>query len=311
MRIESPTHIPSSQGADPGPSQRSGPVGIFDSGVGGLSVWQEIARQLAHEDTVYLADQAHVPYGPRPLDEIQAFSQAITSFLLEQTCKLVVVACNTASAAALQYLRRQFPAVPIVGMEPAVKPAAEHTHTRTVGVLATQATFQGQLFASVVERFASDVRLVNQVCPGLVGQVEAGRLDTPDTLDMLREYLAPVIEAGADTVVLACTHYAFLAPAIRRVAGSAIEVIDPSPAVARQVRRVLEQRRLLAQADQVGRSRFYTTGDPAPFARLVCRLTGLAEADIRQACWSDSRFSACDRASATMTPAVPGRQPRA
>ena len=163
----------------------SRPIGIFDSGVGGLSVWREIARQLPREDTIYFADQAHIPYGPRSMDEIRGFSEAITRFLLERGCKAIVAACNTASAAALKHLRETFPHVPFVGMEPAVKPAAETTHTGVVGVLATPATFQGELFASVVERFANGVRLINQVCPGLVEQVEAGRLDTPNTRAML------------------------------------------------------------------------------------------------------------------------------
>src|SRR5512139_868791 len=159
----------------------SSAIGVFDSGIGGLSVWREIARQLPQEDTIYFADQIHIPYGPRSLEEIRAFSEAITRFLLDRDCKLIVVACNAASAAALKYLRTAFPEVPFVGMEPAVKPAAETTHTGAVGVLATPATFQGELFASVVERFANGVQLVNQICPGLVEQVEAGRLDTPDT----------------------------------------------------------------------------------------------------------------------------------
>jgi glutamate racemase len=266
-------------------------VGVFDSGVGGLSVWREIARQLPNENTVYFADQGHIPYGPRPMEEIGSFSQAIVLFLLERHCKLIVVACNAASAAALQDLRRQFPGVPFVGMEPAVKPAAEHTHTRKVGVLATPATFQGKLFASVVERFASGVGLVNQVCPGLVEQVEAGRLDTPDTLAMLRQYLSPVLDAGADTIVLACTHYPFLSPAIKSIAGPDVEVIDPSPAIARQVRRVLEQQQLLAPLGQTGRHVFYTTGDPLAFSGLLRQLTGVVSGDVQSANWSGNALT--------------------
>src|SRR5512147_3315383 len=148
----------------------SSPIGIFDSGIGGLSVWREIAKQLPHEDTIYFADQIHIPYGPRSLQEIRLFSEAITRFLLERNCKIIVVACNAASAAALKHLRATLPDVPFVGMEPAVKPAAETTRTGVVGVLATPATFQGELFASVVERFANVVQLINQVCPGLVEQ---------------------------------------------------------------------------------------------------------------------------------------------
>src|SRR3972149_3795647 len=193
------------------------PIGVFDSGMGGLSVWREIARQLPHEDTIYFADQTHIPYGPRPLAQIRQFSEAITRFLLDRSCKAIVVACNPASAAALKSLRETFPHIPFVGMEPALKPAAQATQTRVVGVLATPATFQGQLFASVVERFANGVQLINQVCPGLVEQIEAGQLDTPGTDSMLRGFLKPVVEANADTIVLACTHYPFVIETIRRI----------------------------------------------------------------------------------------------
>jgi glutamate racemase len=181
----------------------SSPIGIFDSGIGGLSVWREIARQLPHEDTIYFADQIHIPYGPRALQEIRSFAEAITRLLLNRNCKLIVVACNTASAAALRHLRSAFPDVPFVGMEPAVKPAAETTRTGVVGVLATPATFQGELFASVVERFANGVQLIKQVCPGLVEQIEAGRVNTPDTLELLERFLIPIRAARADTVAWA------------------------------------------------------------------------------------------------------------
>jgi len=253
----------------------SRPVGILDSGVGGLSVAREIARQLPHENLLYVADQAHIPYGPRPLDEIRAFSQAIARFLLAQQAKAIVVACNTASAAALHTLRAHFPDIPIVGMEPAVKPAAEHSRTRRIGVIATPATFQGQLFASLVERFAQDVQVLTQVCPGLVEQVEAGDLDGPRTETLLHTCLDPLVAAGIDALVLGCTHYPFLMPAISRIVGPQVEVIDPSPAVARQTGRVLASRGWENATDRRGRHVFYTTGDVAAFAALVQRLTGL------------------------------------
>jgi glutamate racemase len=219
------------------------------------------------------------------MQEIRAFSEAITRFLLEQGCRLVVVACNTASAAALKPLRGMFPAVPFVGMEPAVKPAAASTRTGRVGVMATPATFQGELFASVVERFANGVQLVNQVCPGLVEQVEAGRLDTPDTESLLREYLAPMLASGVDTIVLACTHYPFLAPAIRRIVGPEVQVIDPAPAIARQVKRLMEERGW-SGASRASRRVFYTTGDVAAFARALYQLTG-ARSAVHAAGWDD------------------------
>ena len=150
------------------------PIGIFDSGVGGLSVLRAIREQMPSESVIYFGDQGHVPYGSRSMEQIQNFSEAITNFLLKKNAKIIVVACNTASAAALKYLRAQFPTVQFVGMEPAVKPAAEHTQTGKVGVLATPATFQGALYASVVERFASEVELIQSTCPGLVQEIEMG-----------------------------------------------------------------------------------------------------------------------------------------
>ena len=153
------------------------PIGIFDSGVGGLSILREIRLVLPHEDLLYFADQAHVPYGARSLEEVRDFSEGITSFLLEQGAKLIVVACNTASAASLYYLRNRFPDTLFVGMEPAVKPAAESTLNGVVGVLATPATFQGELFASVVERFAEGVTILSQTIPGLVERIESGQID--------------------------------------------------------------------------------------------------------------------------------------
>jgi glutamate racemase len=260
-------------------------IGVFDSGVGGLSVWREIAAQLPNESTIYFADQAHIPYGPRPMQEIRAFSEAITRFLLSLGCRVVVVACNTASAAALAHLRATFPNVPFVGMEPAVKPAAQSTRVGRVGVMATPATFQGELFASVVERFANGVQLVNQVCPGLVEQVEAGRLDTPDTEAMLREYLAPMMAAGVDTIVLACTHYPFLAPVIRCIVEPDVQVIDPAPAIARQVRRVMGQWKLLSSDGEVSRV-FYTSRDMAAFNRTLDQLVGVRDAVVHLAQWS-------------------------
>jgi glutamate racemase len=265
-------------------------IGVFDSGVGGLSVWREIAVQLPDESSVYLADQGHIPYGPRPMQEIRAFSVAIVRFLLGQSCNIIVVACNAASAAALTHLRATFPDVPFVGMEPAVKPAVQTTRTGRVGVMATPATFQGELFASVVERFASGVQLVKQVCPGLVEQTEAGRLDTPDTEAMLREYLAPMMAADVDTIVLGCTHYPFLAPAIQRIVGPGVSVIDPSPAVARQVGRVMELRGLLSASREAGHV-FCTSGDEVVFTEMVRRLARVSDPSIHRVQWEGLQVS--------------------
>jgi len=265
----------------------SQPIGIFDSGVGGLSVLRAIHALLPGQRTIYLADQAHVPYGPRPLDEVLAFSEGVTRFLLDHGASLIVVACNTASAAALHPLRLKWPEVPFVGMEPAVKPAAEATHTGVVGVLATPATFQGALYASVVERFAHGVTLLQSTCPGLVGQIEKGQLDHPQTRLILREAIQPMLSAGIDTIVLGCTHYPFVIPQIREIAGADVRVIDPAPAVARQVARLLTENGWLAESAQPGTNEYYTTGDNQRFDQLAKQLLGV-EIQSRTAQWAAS-----------------------
>lgn len=254
---------------------RDAGIGIFDSGVGGLSVWREIVRQLPAENTLYFADQAHIPYGQRSLDEVRHLTENVARFLLAQGAKLIVVACNTASGAALHALRETFPDVPFVGMEPAVKPAVEHTRTGIVGVIATSATFQGDLFAGLVQRFGNGFDIHTQACPGLVEAVESGALDTPETEALLRRYLTPLLDAGIDQLVLGCTHYPFLSPLIQRIVGPEVTLIDPAPAVARQVGRVLNERTLLAPPGHIGHHQFYTSGDPVQFAAMVRMLTGI------------------------------------
>ncbi|MEO7385592.1 MAG: glutamate racemase [Gammaproteobacteria bacterium] len=249
------------------------PIGVLDSGVGGLSVWREIVRTLPGEDTIYVADQAHVPYGPRGETEIRAFCDGIARYLLDRGCKALVVACNTASAAALKHLRETLPDVPSIGMEPAVKPAATLTKTGVVGIMATPATFEGRLFKATAGRHATGIRLVNQVCTGLAEHVEAGHLDGPDTVAILRGFLAPILEAGADTIVLACTHYPFLIEPIRRIAGDGVAVIDPAPAIARHLGTVLLQHGLRNGDNPPGSHSFVTSGDAERFADALFRLT--------------------------------------
>ncbi len=249
------------------------PIAIFDSGVGGLSVWREVVRQFPTESTLYLADQAHLPYGPRPLEEVRRYARAIAHFFIEVGAKVIVVACNTASGAALYDLRATFPEVPFVGMEPAVKPAAERTRSGHIGVIATPATFQGALFRRLVERFASSVELHTQVCPGLVEAVERGEAMGAQTEALLHRYLDPMVAAGIDQLVLGCTHYPFLTEAIRRVVGDEVALIDPSPAVARQVGRVLAARGLLRGGGKPVH-RFYTTGEVETLRLQAARLVG-------------------------------------
>lgn len=248
------------------------PIGFFDSGVGGLSVWREVVRSLPHEATVYFADSAHCPYGPRPAAEIRALSAAITRFLLAQGCKLIVVACNTASAAALEFLRAEFD-VPIVGMEPALKPAAAASQTGHVGVLATEGTLNGYLFKNTAQRHANGIEVHVQVGEGLVEQVEAGQLDTPETEALLRRYLEPLLAAQVDQIALGCTHYPLLMPLIERVVAGRAQVIDPAQAVARQVQRVLMTHNLESPQDSVAEHQFFTSGQPQPLEELVAMLS--------------------------------------
>ena len=255
-------------------SSYSFPLGVFDSGVGGLSVLRAIREQMPEESVIYFGDQGNIPYGPRPMEQIRNFSEAITRFLLEHSAKLIVVACNTASAAALKYLREKFPDVPFVGMEPAVKPAAEQTHTGRVGVLATPATFQGALYSSVVERFANGVELLQDACPGLVQEIEQGHLDGKETRQILERALLPMVARNIDTVVLGCTHYPFVIPLVQQIVGENVRVIDPAPSVAKQVRRVLEAKGLKNQSAERGDVKFYTSGDPEEFKSLLPVLLG-------------------------------------
>lgn len=267
------------------PSNQS-PIGIFDSGVGGLSVLKEIRHQMPTESVLYFADQGHVPYGPRGLDEVRMFSEQITRFLLGLDAKLIVVACNTASAAALHHLRQTFPETSFVGMEPAVKPAAESTQSRIVGVLATPATFQGALYASVVERFASGVNILQDTCPGLVGQIENGELDSLTTRDILEKALRPMLEQGIDTVVLGCTHYPFVIPLIKEIVGAEVRVIDPAPAVARQVSRLLEMAGLRSRGNNTNSLRFFTSGEADRLTKLLPTFLG-ETGKIQQIVWAE------------------------
>lgn len=268
------------------PISSTSPIGIFDSGVGGLSVLRAIRAQMPEESVIYFGDQGHIPYGPRPIEQIRNFSEAITRFLLDCNAKLIVVACNAASAAALRYLRQTFPEVLFVGMEPAVKPAAEYTRTGKVGVLATPATFQGALYASVVERFANGVELFQNVCSGLVQEIEQGNLSGKETHRILEDALLPMLEKNIDTVVLGCTHYPFVIPLIQQIVGDNVRVIDPAPSVAKQVWRVLEAKGLKNTSSVRGDVKFHTSGDIEDLKSLLPLLLG-ESGDVKKVAWSD------------------------
>ena len=249
------------------------PVGLFDSGIGGLTAAYAIIQQLPKEQIVYFGDTAHLPYGPQPAAAIRAYSAKITEFLLRQGCKAIVVACNTATAAALNYLRERWPDVPFIGMEPAVKPGARATLSGKVGVLATNGTFKSQRYASLMHRYAKEVELLENPCSGLVQRIENGLLNGPEMETFLRGILEPMLAAGADTFVLGCTHYPFVQPLIEKIAGPSATVINPAPAIARQLQRVLEERQLLSP-ELAGAHRFYISGEKGNFERLASGLLG-------------------------------------
>lgn len=259
----------------------AGPIGVFDSGIGGLSVWREIARRLPSEDTIYYADQLHMPYGNRAPSEIEALSHGIARFLVDSLhCKAVVVACNTASAAALKSLRATYPHLTVLGMEPAVKPAALLTKSGTVGVLATAGTFRGRLYEATTRRHASGVRVIEQACTGLAELIEQGDPESPEVEALLRGFLSPIVEAGADVLVLACTHYPFAEAVIRKIVGPSMTIIDPAPAIARYLDEVLSAAGVLAPEPKVGQVSFYTSGDPEGLKSVLQRVMGIGNPKV-------------------------------
>ncbi len=261
-------------------------IGVFDSGIGGLSVLKEIRKILPHQDLIYFGDQVHVPYGRRSIDQVRQYSTAITHFLLQAGAKLIVIACNTASAAALSFLRTQYPQVPFVGMEPAIKPAAERTRSGAVAVLATPATFQSQLYASVVERFAYGVDVFQDTCPGLVNEIEQGNFSGKRTRAILEKALLPLLEKKIDTVVLGCTHYPHVIPLIQEIVGPGVNVIDPAPAVALQTRKLFHRMELEEFSRQKEETWVITS---SPKKRSDANLQELFPYDFRfyQAQWND------------------------
>ena len=250
---------------------RMATIGIFDSGSGGLSVYREIVKLLPKERYVYFSDNAHCPYGEKTAEYIQERGRIITEILLGLGADIIVVACNTATAAAIATLRAEYPAVPFIGMEPAVKPAALGTETGVIGVLATAGTLKGSKYLNTRGRFEDDVRIVEHVGEGFVELVENGILDGPEAYATVRASLQPLLDAGADRIVLGCTHYPFLRPVIEAIAGPGVQVIDPAPAVARQTVRVLSERGIPASEGPFSVD-LYFSGDPDSLRRIYSLL---------------------------------------
>jgi len=237
------------------------PIGLFDSGIGGTSIWKEIHSLLPGEDTIYLADSKNAPYGQRSKDEIIALSCKNTEFLLEQNSKLIVVACNTATTNAIKELREKYD-VPFIGIEPAIKPAAIHTQTNAIGILATKGTLSSELFNKTVADFKG-VNVVEQVGFNLVALIESGKLESEEIKELLREYLQPMIDANVDHLVLGCSHYPYLVPQIKEILPPHVKIIDSGAAVARQTKKVLESSQMLhPDTDHKGKPVFYTNASP-------------------------------------------------
>ncbi|GAA4833530.1 glutamate racemase [Algivirga pacifica] len=234
-------------------------VGVFDSGLGGLSVWRVLAKEIQHESILYYADSAHCPYGGKTEEEVRALTSTAVDFLLEKGCRLIVIACNTATAAAIHYLREKYPHIPFVGMEPAVKPAAIATKTGTIGVLATRGTFQGGHFKKTKEQYAEGVTVITRAGDGLVELVEQQEIYTPKAHALIHSYIAPMLDARADHIVLGCTHYPFLIPVLESIVGPTVQLVDPAPSVAKRVITLYQQ--LPQYVSPKLRREFYTTGD--------------------------------------------------
>ena len=233
------------------------PIGIFDSGVGGTSIWKEIVARLPHESTIYLADSKNAPYGTKSEADILQLSIKNTEKLLELGVKLIVVACNTATTNAIDYLRSHYE-VPFIGIEPAIKPAALHSQTKKIGILATQGTLNSRLFAETSEKYAGDHEVIEVIGKGLVPLIEQGRINHPKTKALLRSYIHPMIDAGIDHIVLGCSHYPYLIPLLRTILPDHIQILDSGLAAARQTEKVLETHRILALAQTLPQHNFYS-----------------------------------------------------
>jgi len=240
--------------------KNNNPIGLFDSGIGGTSIWKEIHDLLPNEDTIYLADSKNAPYGQKSKEEIIALSIKNTEYLLNQNAKIIVVACNTATTNAIKELRELYD-VPFIGIEPAIKPAAIHSNSHVIGILATQGTLNSELFHQTAEKF-QDTKIIEQIGHGLVPLIEQGEMYSKEMDSLLHQYLQPMIEANIDYLVLGCSHYPYLIPQIKKILPKDIKIIDSGEAVARQTKSVLAQNNALNQSEKKGTTVFYTNSDP-------------------------------------------------
>ena len=246
------------------------PIGIFDSGIGGLSIWKEINTLMPCESTIYFADAKNAPYGEKSKHEIIAYCHSITNFLLDKNVKIIVVACNTATTNVISSLRKNF-SVPFIGIEPATKPAAINTKTGKIGILATKGTLQSELFYTTSNNYRGKVEIIETIGSDLVRLIELGK--TEDTKPLLIKYLSPMIERGVDNIVLGCTHYPFLIPIIKTLIPDSINIIDTGAAVALQTKYILKENGLLTNVANLGNHTFYTNGETEILRAFIGKVT--------------------------------------
>lgn len=244
------------------------PIGIFDSGVGGTSIWKEIHALLPYENTIYLADSANAPYGPKGKDAIIALSEKNTEYLLNQNSKIIVVACNTATTNAIKHLRKKYD-VPFIGIEPAIKPAALQTQTKAIGILATKGTLSSELFFNTSQLYSNGIEVIEQEGEGIVQLIESGNINSEEMKALLKIYLKPMLNANIDYLVLGCTHYPYLIPQLLKMLPKHIKIIDSGEAVARQTKAILKQLKLLNIADVKPDLKFYINSNPKVMSQLL------------------------------------------
>ncbi|MFD2552045.1 glutamate racemase [Bizionia sediminis] len=244
------------------------PIGIFDSGVGGTSIWSALNQRLPHEDTIYLADSKNSPYGTKTQQEIIQLSIKNTKHLIANDCKLIVVACNTATTNAIKILREKF-TIPFIGIEPAIKPAALHTKTKAIGILATRGTLSSELFHRITDLYSHNVKVLEQEGAGIVQLIESGQLESEAMTQLLKQYLQPMIAANVDHLVLGCTHYPYLIPQLKKLLPPEVKIIDSGEAVARQTEYILNQHQLLNTQSNKAKCLFYTNTQTKVLASLI------------------------------------------
>ncbi len=248
------------------------PIGIFDSGIGGTSIWKEVVKLLPNESTIYLADSKNAPYGEKSPDEIIALSVKNTNYLISKGCKLIVVACNTATTNAIDYLRKNY-TIPFIGIEPAIKPAALLSKTGAIGILATKGTLSSKLFEKTTKEYTKNITTIEQDGEGLVPLIEEGKLNSPELNQLLSTYLKPMLKFNIDHLVLGCTHYPYLIPEIKKIIGENITIIDSGEAVAKQTKAILEKYNLLSASTTKSHHQFYTNAETKVLKEILNDVT--------------------------------------